>query len=79
MTATKINCSTECPLDGMRRTTLRGLLEDYGRVRFLLPGGSAVQGKDSSTGRQCRTSEDSSTRQYRTNKERDPGQYGVTE
>jgi hypothetical protein len=29
MTARKINCSTECPLDGTPRATLRELLEDY--------------------------------------------------
>jgi hypothetical protein len=40
MTAREMNCSTKCPLDGTRRTTLRELLEDYGPVRICLPGGS---------------------------------------
>jgi hypothetical protein len=41
MTSRKINSSTKCPLDGTRRATLRGLLEDCRQVRIRLPGGSA--------------------------------------
>jgi hypothetical protein len=33
MTAGKINCSIKCLLDGTGRATLRGLLEDYKRVK----------------------------------------------
>jgi hypothetical protein len=36
MTARKMNCSTECPLDGTPRATLRGLLNSWREIR--LPG-----------------------------------------
>jgi hypothetical protein len=35
MRARKINCSSKCPLDGTRRATLRGLLEDYRQEGFV--------------------------------------------
>jgi hypothetical protein len=44
MTAGKMNCSTECPLDGTPRDTLNGLLNGLRRIR--LPGGSTVRNED---------------------------------
>jgi hypothetical protein len=43
MTARKINCSTKGPLDGTRRATLRGLLEDCNGIRIRLPGGRTLR------------------------------------
>jgi hypothetical protein len=70
-----MNCSTECPLDGTPRATLRGLLEvcrnskdsparmQYSTERNRLPGGSTVPVRI----------------RLRDSTERDPGQYRITE
>jgi hypothetical protein len=44
MTAGKMNCSTECPLDGTPGIKLGGLLNGWKRIR--LPGGSTVRKED---------------------------------
>jgi hypothetical protein len=80
MTTRKTNCSTKCPLDGTRRPTLKGLLEDYRqwrvkvasarrqystKWRIRLPGGSTVR----SEGFVCQewgVKDSSARRQYRT-------------
>jgi hypothetical protein len=43
MTAEKMNCLTECPLDGTPRATLRGLVNGWERIRLR---GSTVLNED---------------------------------
>jgi hypothetical protein len=53
MTTGKLDCSTKCPLDGTRKVSIRGLLEDRRPVRGDSPtrqDGTSTEGVQNKEG-----------------------------